>query len=49
MEEQPIILNRIIEMRNILQDKVTQICAREVGFLMSATGENFLACALSVQ
>ena len=47
--KQPIILNRIILMRNILQDKVTQISAREVGFLMSAAGEIFLAFALSVQ
>ena len=30
--KQPIILNRIILMRNILQDKVTQISAREVDF-----------------
>ena len=47
--KQPIILNRLTLMRNILQDKVTQISAREVGFLMRAAGEIFLACALSAQ
>ena len=47
--KQPIILNRIILMRNILQDKVTQISAREVGVFNERRRRKFFACALSAQ
>ena len=46
--KQPIILNRIILMRNILQDKVTQISAREVGFFNERRRRNFFSlCTVS--